>query len=167
LQFEPVLTSIIEVGIATAGFSGIVAVLGGRSQGEWRAGDVGRISLLLQGSFAAVLFSFLPLTLEGAGVSETTLWRISSASIAMYSALSTPRSIRRVREISEADPSVRLRLFLVSSLVLLIVSVGLQVYNVFSLHVGWPFVFAVLLELVGAFIMFARLLQTIWQQPAA
>jgi hypothetical protein len=157
----------IEVGIATAGFSGIVAVLGGRTQGGWSAGDAGRISLLLQGSFAAVIFSFLPLVLEGAGVTEATVWRISSASIAVYNLLSFLRSIRRTREASGMDPSVRFRLYLVSSLIFLIVSVPLQVYNVVSLHAGWPFVVAVLLELVEAFIMFARLLQTSWTRPAA
>ena len=164
MQFESVFTSIIEVGIATAGFSGIVAVLGGRPQGGWLAGDVGRLTILLQASFSAILFSFLPLTLEGAGLAEPTVWRISSASYAVYLSLSLSIRGRQIRKASDADPSVRLVAFRYAYLGGGILIAVIQGYNVFALHAGWPFVLAVLGELVTAFIMFARLLRGIWEQ---
>jgi hypothetical protein len=166
LQFESVFTSIIEVGIATAGFSGIVAALGRRSQGEWVVGDIGRISILLQASFSVILFSFLALTLVGAGISESAVWRISSASYTAYLAISVPVRVRQARKASDADPSIRLGSFLFVSVVGGVLIGGLQSYNVLVLHAGWQFVIAVLGELAQTFAMFARLLRGLWQRPA-
>jgi hypothetical protein len=106
LQYESVLTSVIEVGIATAGFSGIIAVLGRRSQGEWRTADLVRMSILLQASFAAILLSFLPMVLDGAGLSEPTVWRIASACFIAYAAIFGVRRLRQIRRAVANDPSV-------------------------------------------------------------
>jgi hypothetical protein len=52
---EDILTTTAEIGIALAGFSGIVAVLGRRAEGAWSGADRVRLAMLLETSFAAVL----------------------------------------------------------------------------------------------------------------
>jgi hypothetical protein len=162
VQFEQVFTSVIEVGIATAGFSGIVVVLGQRAQGEWSQSDLGRISLLLQTSFAAIFLAFLPLVLGGAGVSEAAVWRACSGTFAVYVLMAVPPRVRQIRRLQAEDPNYSPALFwavmpMVGGIA------ALQLYNAVFLQLGWPFVVAVLYELAMAFVMFVRLLQQLWK----
>jgi hypothetical protein len=166
LHFENLFTSAIEVGIATAGFSGIVVVLGQRAQGQWSPSDLGRISLLLQTSFAAIILAFLPLFLDGARVAEAVIWRIGSGCYVVYTALILPSRWRQTRTILEADASVSPRLTKFMFLVVAVFS-AVQAYNALLLHAGWPFALAVVFELAMAFLMFVRLIRTLWERPAA
>ena len=54
------LRTFAELGIALAGFSGIVAVLGRRSQGQWSELERARLFALLSTSLGATFFSVLP-----------------------------------------------------------------------------------------------------------
>lgn len=69
--------TIAEVAIALAGFSGIVAVLGQRSSGEWSPTERLRLRLLLEASLLVVFLSFLP-SLMLRGTSASAAWRVSS-----------------------------------------------------------------------------------------
>jgi len=60
------LRTFAELGIALAGFSGIVAVLGRRSQGEWTALERARLFALLSTSLGVTFFSVLPELVRGA-----------------------------------------------------------------------------------------------------
>lgn len=165
MRYESFFVSAIEVGIATAGFSGIVAGLRHGTDGTWSRGDLGRISLLLQTSFAAVLLSLVLLALHGAEVPEPLAWRIGSACFVVYMLAGIPLRMRGTVRVHREDASVSLRLF--AALVpFLIALTGLQVYNAASLHAGWPIALAVAVELTMALFMFVRLVQTLWKQPA-
>jgi len=163
LQFESVLPSAIEVGIGTAGFSGIVVVLGQRAQGNWSAADVGRIVLLLQGSFAAILLSFLALLLDGAQVAEPTIWRAGSGTFVVYALLILPLRARQIERMRGTDasfsPGLARALFPV-----VFACTALQAYNTVFLHAGWPFALAVMFELAVALLNFVRLLRTLWER---
>ena len=164
MQFEQVFTSAIEAGIAIAGFSGIVAVVGDRSVRRLSPSDVGRVVLLLQGSLAATLLAFLALLLGGAGVPEPTIWRVGSACFAAYVALAMPLHFRRFRSMRD-DPAfapVLVRLVAVG-----VVLVGaLQLVNAVFLHAGWPFALAVVFELSMALLNFVRLLRRVWEEAS-
>jgi hypothetical protein len=166
MQFEQVFTSAIEAGVAVAGFSGIVAVLGRRAEGQWSSSDRLRVMLLLQTSFAAIGLSFLALTLNGAGVAEPTIWRVGSACYALYVALSVlprVRLLRTIRTVDPAFPQTRAK-----GLVVVVISVAaLQAHNVLALGIGWPFVLAVIFELVVALAVFVVLLRGAWSSSAA
>ena len=72
---------IAEVGIAIAGFAGVIAALrapGGR-MGPYAAF---RIGILLGQSTAVVLFALLPFALHHAGLTGGTVWTLSSAGMA-------------------------------------------------------------------------------------
>jgi hypothetical protein len=166
VQFEQVFTSAIEAGIAVAGFSGIVVVLGRRAEGQWSPSDRVRVTLLLQTSFAAVGLSFLALALDGAGMAEPTIWRVGSACYSLYAVLAVLPRVRLFRTMADTDPSFAPTL--ANGLVVVVFSVAaLQAYNAVVLGVGWPFALAVIVELVVALAIFVRLLQGAWSQPAA
>jgi hypothetical protein len=77
LENTQTLETIAEVAIALAGFSGIVAVMGQRSSGEWSPAELTRLRLLLEVSLLVVFLSFLP-ALMLRGTSPIAAWRISS-----------------------------------------------------------------------------------------
>ena len=66
------LHTVAEVGIALAGFSGVVVALGQRSGNP---AGIGRLWLLLAQALGAVIFAFLPLLLESAGLEPSANWR--------------------------------------------------------------------------------------------
>lgn len=166
MQFEQVFTSAIEVGIAIAGFSGIAAVMGQRARGTWSGAELTRIALLLQTSFMAIAFSFLPLVLDGARVTEPVIWRIGSGCFVLYMLVMVPHRFRGALRVRDADSSVSMGFFKVIFPFLLVFP-AFQAYNAAVLHAGWAFVLVVMFELAMGFVMFVRLLRTLWDEPAA
>jgi hypothetical protein len=165
VQFEQVFTSAIEGGFAVAGFSGIVAVLGRRADGQWSPNERLRVALLLQTSCAAIGLSFLALALDGARVGEPTIWTVGSACYALYVVLGVLPRVRLFRRMQDADPSFQITQ--VKMLVVVVFSVGaLQAYNAAFLGLGWPFALAVIFELGVAILFFVRLLPGLWSKPA-
>jgi hypothetical protein len=66
------LVATIEASIALAGFSGIVVVLGSRSEGEWQSHEDLRLTNLLGASFQAFLVSLLGILLLSAQLPAAT-----------------------------------------------------------------------------------------------
>ncbi len=75
---QDALTTVAEIAIAIAGFSGVAAVLGRRAEGQWASFDVLRLRLLLRSSFGIVIFCFLPIVLSSASVAAEKVWAPSS-----------------------------------------------------------------------------------------
>ncbi len=72
---------VAEVGIALAGFSGVVVALGQRS-GSPRG--FGRLWLLLAQALGAVIFAFVPLLLEAAGLEPSANWRVTNGALSVF-----------------------------------------------------------------------------------
>ncbi|KAA3639961.1 MAG: hypothetical protein DWP92_03885 [Armatimonadetes bacterium] len=166
LQFEQVFTSAIEVGIAIAGFSGIAAVMGQRARGTWSGVELARIAILLQTSFMAIAFSFLPLVLDGARVAEPVIWRIGSGCFVLYTLVTVPHRFRGALRVRDADGSVSMAVVKVIFPFLLVFA-AFQAYNAAFLHEGWAFVLVVMIELAMGFFMFVRLLRMLWDEAPA
>ena len=97
------LFTVAEVGIALAGFSGVVAMLGRRGAGEWSEPDWLRFAMLLAFSFGVVVFSFLPALAMAFGASEPQAWATSSLLLALFMLAAYAIVIRRVARLgSEA-----------------------------------------------------------------
>jgi hypothetical protein len=75
------LRTIAEVATAFAGFSGVVLVLGRRTEREWSYVETATISLLLFFSLGVVFLALVPLLVEAAGV---PVWRISNGLFGIY-----------------------------------------------------------------------------------
>lgn len=78
------LRTLAEVGIALAGFTGIVAVLGRRARGDWTPVELARMRLLLEASLGVVFFALVPVLLQMAVRSQQAVWRLSNVFSAVF-----------------------------------------------------------------------------------
>ena len=102
---QELLTTIAEIGIALAGFSGLVVVLR-KSDGPLNAIEKYRMSVLLATAFGAMFLALLPGILQRLGLSGDDLWMVSSGFLVAFSfifvltwVLSSRRFFRLAREI--------------------------------------------------------------------
>jgi hypothetical protein len=157
--FQPdmVLTSIIEVGIAIAGFTGIVIAIsrGDPARDETRALF---ISILLLTSFASVFFAFLPMLLSIAGLSESVVWPSSSAAFLVYFAGVVVFRMRRVAAVRAHLPTpIR-----VGMSVFLVAAAG-QIPNLWLWREPWPYLVLLVAYVSYSFSVFVTLLWDMWQ----
>jgi hypothetical protein len=80
---EEILYTIAELGIALAGFSGVVIALlpGARN---WTTTELRLFLLLLGDSFLVVLYSLLPVSLALTSLSLDSIWGISNAALGSW-----------------------------------------------------------------------------------
>ena len=136
LEGSEVLTLLAEIFVSFAGFTGIVAVLGQRSDGVWRPIDVLRFRGLLFASLVGLVLAIIPFGLHHIGVIDTVTWASGSAILAILIVVllvSLISNHKKVRATEDPDfvPGVRLFLVLLSgpvviTLVLNAVGVGLR-----------------------------------------
>jgi hypothetical protein len=160
--WEPALTSAIEVAIAIAGFSGIVAAVGRRGAGHWTAGDQLRLRILLTASGMSLVFAFLPFVLVDV-LEPARSWRLGSGLQALYF---FGISIHRFRQasaggIASAIGISRSRAIVQAAAVLMLVA-NASWYASASLYV-----LGVLWSVFIAFMTFATLLLEASRQSAA
>ncbi len=113
MQGSDVLTILAEIFVAFAGFTGIVAALGQRSEGKWRPVEVIRFRALLEASLAGLVFSVAPFGFHYFGVAEAITWSLGSALLAVYIISLLFRIIRKLKKLRATEdpdfvPSVRL-----------------------------------------------------------
>ncbi len=119
LQGSDVLTILAEIFVAFAGFTGIVAALGHRSEGKWRPVDVIRFRALLEVSLTGLVLSVAPFGFHYFGVVEAVTWGFGSALLAVYVISILFRMIRKQKKLRATEdpdfvPSVRLILVFLS-----------------------------------------------------
>ena len=79
-MFDPqaTLTTIAEVSVALAGFTGVVAVLGSRRDHEWTPEERLQLRTLVETSLTALFLSFAPSVLGLVMTSESAVWRLAN-----------------------------------------------------------------------------------------
>ena len=75
MDAQSVLTTVAEVSIALAGFTGVVAVLGNRRKHSWTPEERLQLRTLVETSLTALFASFAPSVLYLALTSEPAIWR--------------------------------------------------------------------------------------------
>ena len=158
MLFQPdmVLTSAIEVGIAIAGFTGIVIALSKRDAGADARALL--VSILLLTSIGSVSFSFLPMLLSLAGLEDSTVWCVSSSAFLVYIAgvfTYRSRQIGSVRPRSSAPVMVGGSLF--------IAGVLLQIPNAFAWRAAWPYLVLIVAYVLYSFSVFVTLIWDVWR----
>jgi len=83
LESLETFTTIAEIGIAIAGFSGLVVVLR-KNSGPLNAIEKYRMSVLLATAFGAMFLALLPSTLQHLGLAGDIIWRTSSAFLTAF-----------------------------------------------------------------------------------
>lgn len=159
MYWESAITSLIEVAIGLAGFSGIFAAIARRDAGRWTPRHQARFTVLLSTSASAVFFGVLALILADAIDDLVWTWRIGSALYALWLAFVM---IIRVRAVREADAPVGSPMAMIWWPLIGGVVVILQILNAALLGESWPYVVAMLYQLSVGFATFAFLLRQTW-----
>jgi hypothetical protein len=74
MDYAGVLQLLAELAVAVLGFSGIVAVLGRRSSGEWTHLDRFRFFTMIRLTASVLVLAVLPLPFHFAGLPEVAIW---------------------------------------------------------------------------------------------
>ena len=154
---ESLLITYVQIGVAIAGFSGIVVSLGNRGRGEWSYHDRQLLYVLLASSGVCTVVSALPLILASTGLAEPTVWSASSGcSVVLQLGLMVARARQVIRD---ADMLARERWILAAGFGGGVVCVALQLVNCVWLGVAWPHLATITWHLAVSFIVFVRLVQ--------
>jgi hypothetical protein len=149
------LTTLAQLGVAVAGYSGVVLALGRPATGELI--DRALLGAILLASAGIVLWSLIPLLLITAEVASRTVWVISSAgwTIQQVGTLSF-----RVYEFRRYPAGMRAAnsAFTISMFVGGFGALALQIANVVWLATAWPHLAALVWWLVFTFMTFLGLM---------
>ena len=157
------LLGIASVAIAVSGFSGVVAVYGGRAEGKWSPEARFRTTNMLILSLGACLLSFVPLTAELFELPDRITWIATSCSLIAFCAFYYVYTVVKLRNPELRRPGVLIRWVMAVYFVCLSLAIVLQVLNVADVLVvrgPAPFIGGLLLVLIPAGLQFAFLVLT-------
>ena len=151
---------IAEIGIAIAGFAGVIATLRapGGKMGSYAAM---RIGSLLGQSAIVVLLALLPFALHFAGLSVRVIWVVSSSAMAvlvMTAFLVVLRVAKTVVPVREEDRTSGSKFAFVSVIAATTGIVALQLGNLTSLQQLWPFYVGLLALITQSLFAFGYIL---------
>ena len=160
MQGGEALSTIAEVGLGLAGFTGILVALG-RSQAAFSRPEVLRLLLLLVSSLGAVFLALLPFALHESGVLDIACWRLSSIILAAFTTTSLAylgyQIQRRRGEFGELFSTAVFVIVATGSVVIVV----LQLVNAIGIGApprSGPYLFGLLWLLFIASLQFARIL---------
>lgn len=125
MEATEVLTLIAEIGIALAGFTGVVIVVG-RPPGPLTALESFRLSQLLSLSLGAVVLALLPLGLYHLGIDPPKLWQASSAAMATLGVGLLLGHFASTRRFLREAPEIFNRVLLTTLVLAHVGNIGLQ-----------------------------------------
>ena len=110
MDVQSILTTVAEVSIALAGFTGVVAVLGNRRNHDWSPEERLQLRTLVETSLTALFASFAPSVLYLVLTSEPAVWR--SANL-FLGALHLANLVAFLRRTTDARPTTSQKALLV------------------------------------------------------
>ncbi len=163
MDFPEVLVGLTEIAVALAGFTGVVVVFGSRSAGGWLPGDRLRMGFMLEASLTAGGFSLFALVLFSSMQNAQDAWALASGLWAIYMMYSLRTSRQQIRKNLEHHHDIdkianRIVFFLFSLLIVL------QVFNVVLWRDFAPLLAALVLNIAGAAMQFARLIRSAFHE---
>ena len=123
------LTTIAEVAVGLAGFSGVVAVLG-RQPGEFSRVEAGRLVVLLLSSLGALFFALIPFALFPLGLNPVSVWRTTSGLVAVFALSHIAISYTELRRVRREAPEIYSRSVAGTHFTILVVVLLLQLVGV-------------------------------------
>ncbi len=163
MEGADVLLALTEVGIALAGFTSIVGVLGKRNYADWTPEDTMKLWLMLEYVFATLFLSLIPFAAYNLGLTGAATWIFSSSVMASYlvghQVLVGPKTLRLSRQgkwVPRGQQFAVLSLFWAAFVVQLLNAVGIG----FSHSFGAYFLGLLLFLALGA-LNFAGLLASL------
>lgn len=163
MELVELLIGIAEIAIALAGFTGVVVAFGSRSVGSWHPGDRLRLAFLLEASLTAAAFALIALLLLSSLEDKPVVWVIMSTGWALYMVGSLWNSHRRISANTHAHGDVdKLANRVTAALFSILVAV--QLVNAVFWRELTPFLAAIMLNLAGAAMQFARLIRSAFRE---
>jgi hypothetical protein len=108
MQSAQALSTLAEVSVAFAGFSGIVTAFRRRNPGEWSRLERFRFRFMVEFSLATLALSLLPFFLSELGLPESRVWGCASIVLGGGALYYLVRSLVRLRAlIAEGEPVSR------------------------------------------------------------
>ena len=153
MEHEAIVSTVTEVAVALTGFTGVVAVLGHRSQGEWSPAERLQLRTLVETSLTALFASFLPGLLLAAEMSDPVTWRLANGTLGALHAANFIAFARRAKN-AETTPSQRALIVLG---IMTVLAHALAALDVVPLHAA-IFVFGLIQQLFVASLNFVLLL---------
>jgi hypothetical protein len=157
------LLGIASVAIAVSGFSGVVAVFGGRAEGTWSPEARFRTTNMLILSLGACLLSFVPLTAELFELPDRALWTTASSILIAFCVFYFVYTAIKLRNPELRKPGVLIKWVRYVYFACLGLAIILQALNVADALVqrgSAPFVGGLILLLIPAGLQFAFLVLT-------
>ena len=154
------LSTVAELALGLAGFTGVLVVLG-RQPGRFSPAESFRLAVLLVGSLSALFLSLVPLILHDFGLAGVHLWRVSSGLMAtslLCSGAYLAKPLARFRGSESEAYSAWVLASLTGGAAFVLI---LQVVNLtgFLWPTGQgPYSFGLLFLLAGAVVQFVRIL---------
>ena len=153
------LGTVVQVAVALAGFTGVVAVFGTDPVHQWSRLNRLRLRLLLTMSSIPVALCLVALVLLATPLDETVVWRSVSAIAALgfaAAAATAQWGMSRVQA-NELDRPGGSRAIFYATGAAGAASILLLVYNAIQLGAFWPFLTAVVVSMLAALLQFVRL----------
>lgn len=131
MKGESLLLTLAQIGLALAGFAGLVTVF--RQAGrEWIPQEIAGMKLIFEHTFAEVFFAVVPFPLFYRLGSESTSWKISSFLLACFIVLNVLINARRSRKlIAQGTPPRRKKAFFFIFMPVTALVFILQILNTF------------------------------------
>lgn len=117
MDTQSILTTVAEVSIALAGFTGVVAVLGSRRNLDWTAEERLQLRTLVETSLTALFASFAPSVLHLIVASEEWVWRGANFVLGTLHLLNLSAFLQRARE---AKPTASQKCLLVIGIAIIL-----------------------------------------------
>ena len=157
---ESYLYSLVEAGVALAGFSAIALALGSRRTHQGEVHQKVIVARLVERSLMSSLFALLPTLLSGLDLSERIVWLIASGSLAAYGALRLIQTLRTRRDTIAHLGIRQTSIFFLGLIAVAVIIV--QILNAFGVVLSqglWWYAFGVTWLLVSAgytFVVYLR-----------
>jgi len=163
LDFPEVLVGVTEIAVALAGFTGVVVVFGSRSAGSWLPGDRLRMGFMLEASLTAGGFALLALVLFSSMHDAHNAWAVVSGLWALYMVYSLYISRQKIRENLEhhhdIDETANRVVFTLFALLIVLQCINVVLWREFA-----PLLAALVLNIAGSAMQFARLIRSAFHE---
>lgn len=152
---EDVLPSLVEISIAVAGFSGVVAALSPVPPKEWRPRTRLAFSILLSSTLISLSLTLFAMVLRSTSLAAPTTWALVSATHIVALLMIASLRIYQSRRSMAWQPFAAL--FLLN-----IVIIAIQLANTVHFRLGWLSVAGLTLYALFGFVNFIMLVSSIW-----
>ena len=159
---DVVLTSLIEVGIALVGFTGLIVSLTSKRDAIFE----NLLSILVIAPSMIVILSLIPLLLVIGGVREPLIWQISSALFAGYFVYTAFHRSRLMGKLEQPEGEKWERVFFLMLLLCSGMLAVLQVANIVFIQAAWPFLAYLVFYVLFCLAIFGSLVLGIWRSDA-